>query len=158
MKMKYIFWWNFWKKNFKKPKKNFFKIFKKNFFSKFSKKNFFSKIFKKKFFSKIFKKNFFSKFSKKLFFQKFSNDFFFSKKKFLWKNISFCKIFENYFSENEIFENWSMAVWIWSFFGELHRLITRICITQMKHLLRLNDSTLQDLWSEIQSEKIWCQT
>ena len=34
------------------------------------------------------------------------------------KDILFFKIFENYFSENEIFENWSMAVGIWFFYAK----------------------------------------
>ena len=69
------------------------------------------------------------------------------------KKISYLKDFANYFSENEIFENWSMAVWIWSWFCQLHRPITRMCITEMKHFIPLNYSTHQDLWSEIQSGK-----
>ena len=80
---------------------------------------------------------------------------FFSKEKFFWKNfmigknILFCMIFENSFSENEIFENWSMAVGIWLFFGQLQRLITRMCSTQTKLLIPLNDSTHQHLFTEI---------
>ena len=48
-------------------------------------------------------------------------------RKFFWKkfisgkNILYCKIFEKYFSENEIIENCSMAVWIWSFLRQLQR-------------------------------------
>ena len=95
---------------------------------------------------------------KKISFKKFFQKKIFSKKIFeksfmFGKNISFCKIFENYFSENEIFENWSMAVRIWSFFGQLQWPITRICITQTKHLIPLIDSTHQGLWSDNQREK-----
>ena len=62
--------------------------------------------------------------------------------------------FENCFSENEIFENWLMAAWIRSVFGQLHRPKTRMCITRMKYIIPLNYCTHQDLWSEIQSEKV----
>ena len=45
-------------------------------------------------------------------------------------NILCCKIFESHFSENEIIENWSMAVGIWLFFGQLQRPITRMSVTK----------------------------
>ena len=67
----------------------------------------------------------------------------------LKKNILFCMIVENCFSENEIFENWSMAVGIWLFLGQLQRPITRMCLTQMKYFIPLNDSSHQDLWRQI---------
>ena len=79
--------------------------------------------------------------------------FFFEKISWVEKNNLFGKIFENYFLENEIFENWSMAVWIWSVLGQLHRPITWIYITQKPHLITSNDSTHQDLWLEIKWEK-----
>ena len=88
-------------------------------------------------------------------FQLFQTNFQKKNKKKLWcveKNILFCKIFENYFSENEILENWSMAVGIWLFLRHLQRPITRVCLTQMKHFIPLNDSTHQDLWREINSD------
>ena len=108
-----------------------------NFFQKFRKK-----IFEKKKFSKknFFQKNFFSKkISKKIF----------EKNLCVEKNILFCKIFESHFSENEIFENWSMAVGIWLFLRQLKRPITRMYLTQTKYFIPLNDSTHQDLWREI---------
>ena len=72
----------------------------------------------------------------------------FLKKVIAWKNIVFCKMFENCFSENKIFENWPIAVRIWLFFDQLQRPITRMCCTQTKHLVPLNDSTRQDRWKE----------
>ena len=112
-----------------------------NFFQKFSKKirkrNFFEKKISKKFFSKkIFEKKNFSKKN-------------FEKILCVEKNISFYKIFESHFSQNEIFENWSMALGIWLFLRQLQRPITRICLTQMKNSMPLNDSTHQDIWREI---------
>ena len=109
--------------------------FKINFFQKFSKK-----IFEKNFFEKKFEKIFSKKMGKKLFSKKI-----FEKILCVEKNILFCKIFESHFSENEIIENWSMAVGIWLFFGQLQRPITRISLTKNKYLMPLNDSTHQDL-------------
>ena len=115
------------------------KIFR-NFF--FKKKFFFEKNFKKRFF---FQQFFFSKIK----FKKFFEINFVEKILCVEKNILFCKIFESHFSENEIFENWSMAVGIWLFLRQLQRPITRMCLTQMKYFIPLNDSTHQDLWRQI---------
>ena len=60
------------------------------------------------------------------------------------KNIYFCKILENYFSENEIFENWSMAVGISLFLHQVEGSITRVCLAKMKHLKPLNVNSHQD--------------
>ena len=65
------------------------------------------------------------------------------------KNICFVGIFENYFSENKIFENGSMAVWMRLFLDQLQRLIARICVTLKKYLIPLNNNTHQDLTTEI---------
>ena len=118
---------------------------------KFWRLNFLKNNFQKLIFSKIFKKV--KIFSKKDFFRKKILKKVFEKqnwKNFMFgKNILFSKIFENCFLENQIFENWSMAVRIWLFFDQLQRLITHICVTQKKHLMPLKDSTHQDLWPEI---------
>ena len=68
---------------------------------------------------------------------------------FIGKNILSSNIFDNCFSENEIFESWSMAVGVWLFFGQLQMPMTRMCSTQTKHLIPLNDIAHQELWTEI---------
>ena len=74
------------------------------------------------------------------------------------QNISFFKIFESYFSEMKSSKNWSMAISIWLFLHKFQGPVTRVCITQIKHLILLNDNTQQDFLTEIQSDKIRYQT
>ena len=64
-------------------------------------------------------------------------------------NIIFCKIFENWFSGNKIFENRSMTVGICLFLRHIQRPITRMCHTHLKHLIPSKDSTHQGLWPKI---------
>ena len=71
-----------------------------------------------------------------------------------WKIYENIKIFENIWkkystSSSIIFQNWSMAVGIWLFFVKLQVLTTRMCSTQTKHWVSLNDSSHQNHWTEI---------
>ena len=50
-----------------------------------------------------------------------------------------------------------MEVGKWSFLHQVQGPITRVCLTQMRRLIPLNDSTYQDLYLEICSCKTWCQ-
>ena len=105
-----------------------FKVSKK---SNFRNQFFFQRI------SKKFEIDFLNKFEKKL--KK-------TEKVLFVKKVLFRSVFENYFSENEVSENWLIIIRIWFVFDQLQRPINWMCITQKSHLLTLNGRAHPDFW------------
>ena len=119
---------NFWRLNFLK-----------HYFQKF---NFF------KTFQKIIEKN--QKKFRKRFKKTFQKKFWFFWKIYHWKKL-FCIVFENCFQKMKSLKIDQWQLW-YDFLGQLQRPITRMCCTQTKHLIPVNDSTHQYLAIQIWSD------